>query len=117
MLEREIDMSGPGAPIETVEDEHLIASDKVQGTSVYGSDHRKVGHVHNFMVNKRTGQVAHVVVSDGGLFGLGASRYVRLAWQDIAYAPELGGYVAQITKAMVEERGRESADDAEMQIW
>ena len=117
MPEREVDTSGPEAPIETVGDHDLIASDRVEGTVVYGVDRRKVGHVHNFMVNKRTGQVAHVIVSDGGLFGLGASRYVRLAWQDFTYEPELGGYVAPITKDVMHERGRESADDAEMQIW
>lgn len=117
MPEREVDTTGPGAPIETVGTDELIASDRVEGTSVYGPDGRKVGHVHNFMVNKRTGQVAHVIVSDAGLFGLGAHRFLRLPWQDLTYDAELGGYVSHISKEMMDERGRMSAEDAEMQIW
>ena len=117
MPEREIDTTGPDAPIETEGDGELIASDRVEGTAVYGPDHKKVGHVHNFMVNKRTGQVAHVIVSDSGLFGLGSSRYLLVPWQDLAYDPELGGYVAQISKELMHEKGRMSAEDAEMQIW
>ncbi|MEW9855295.1 PRC-barrel domain-containing protein [Novosphingobium sp. M1R2S20] len=117
MPEREIDTSGPGAPVETVGNHELIGSDRVEGTSVYGTDGAKIGHVHNLMVNKRTGQVAHVIVSDGGLFGLGGSRYMRVSWGDLTYEPDLGGYVAGITKDMMDERGRISAEDAEMQIW
>jgi sporulation protein YlmC with PRC-barrel domain len=117
MPEREVDTTGPGAPIETVGDHDLIASDRVEGTSVHGTDGSKLGHVHNFMVNKRTGQVAHVIVSDGGFFGLGGSRYVRVPWADLAYDPQLGGYVSHITREMMDERGQISAEDAEMQIW
>lgn len=117
MPEREIDTTGPDAPIETVGDHELVASDRVEGTTVYGHDRHKVGHVHNFMVNKRTGQVAHVIVSDGGLFGLGATRYLRVAWDDLTYDPELGGYIAHISKGLMDDRGRMSAEDAEMQIW
>ena len=117
MPEREIDTTGPGAPVETVGNHDLIASDRVEGTAVYGLDGAKIGHVHNFMVNKRTGQVAHVIVSDGGFLGLGGSRYLMLPWDDLTYEPDLGGYASHITKDMMDERGRMSADDAEMQIW
>ncbi|WP_052223333.1 PRC-barrel domain-containing protein [Novosphingobium malaysiense] len=117
MPEREVPTTGEGAPIETVGNHELIASDRVEGTAVYSLDHDKIGHVHNFMVNKRTGRVAHVIVSDGGFFGLGASRYLPLPWNDLTYEAELGGYVTHLTKDMMEERGRISADEAEMQIW
>lgn len=117
MPEREVDTTGPDAPIETVGNRDLVASDRVEGTAVYGTDHRKVGHVHNFMVNKRTGQVEQVIVSDNGFFGLGASQYLLVPWSDLSYDPGLGGYVSHITKQTMHERGRVSADDAEMQIW
>lgn len=117
MPEREIDTTGPDAPVETVGNHELVASDRVEGTSVFGTGREKVGHVHNFMVNKRTGQVAHVIVSDSGLFGLGATRYLLVPWADLTYEPDLGGYVAHISKDMMSEHGRVSAQDAEMQIW
>jgi sporulation protein YlmC with PRC-barrel domain len=115
--EREIDMTGVDAPIETVGDAELIASDRVEGTAVYGPDGEKIGHVHNFMVNKRTGQVAHVIISDGGFFGLGGSHYIRAPWTELAYDPAHGGYVSQITKSVMSEQGRPSADEVEMTIW
>ena len=117
MPEREIDTTAPDAPVETVGNHELIASNQVEGTSVFGTDGEKVGHVLNFMVNKRTGQVAHVIVSDSGLFGLGATRYLLVPWADLTYEADLGGYVADISKVMMSEQGRVSAEDAEMQIW
>ncbi|VWX53362.1 PRC-barrel domain-containing protein [Novosphingobium sp. 9U] len=117
MPEREVDTTEPDAPIETVGNHDLIASNRVEGTAVYGQDRHKVGHVHNFMVNKRTGQVAHVIVSDSGLFGLGATRFLLVPWQDLTYDPDLGGYVSHISKDVMSEHGRISAEDAEMQIW
>ncbi len=117
MPEREVDTAGPDAPIETVGDHDLVASNRVEGTAVYGTDGHKVGHVHNFMVNKRTGQVAHVIVSDGGFFGLGVAFYLPVPWDDLSYDPRRGGYVAHITKEAMQDRGRPSAEDAEMQIW
>lgn len=117
MPEREVDMIGPDAPIETTGNRELVASDRVEGTAVYGTDLKKVGHVHNFMVNKRSGQVAHVIVSDNGFFGFGGSRYILIPWADLSYHPDLGGYVSHITKETLEERGRISADEAEMQVW
>ncbi|MEW9853612.1 PRC-barrel domain-containing protein [Novosphingobium sp. M1R2S20] len=117
MPDREIDTDGPNAPIETVGNHKLVASDRVEGTSVYSMGGTKVGHVHNFMVNKQSGQVAHVIVSDGGFFGLGTSRYIRVPWADLTYDPSVGGYVSHITKELMQERGRDSAEDAEMRIW
>ena len=117
MPEREVDTTGPDAPIETVGDRELVASNRVEGTAVFGTDHKKVGHVHNFMVNKRTGQVAHVIVCDAGFFGLGSALYMLVPWADLSYDPHLGGYVSHITREAMREHGRPSAEDAEMQIW
>jgi sporulation protein YlmC with PRC-barrel domain len=41
----------------TNETRDLIASDKVEGTSVYDRNGTKLGSVYNFMVEKRSGQV------------------------------------------------------------
>lgn len=117
MPEREIATSGAGAAVETVGNHDLVGSDRVEGTAVFGQDHKKVGHVHNFMVDKRTGQVAHVIVSDGGFFGLGGSRYLAIGWDDLSYDPQLGGYLSNLTAEVMDAEGRMSADDAEMQIW
>jgi len=53
-----------GSAIE--ETDRLIASDKVEGTAVYNRQNERLGTVHNFMVDKSTGQVAYAVMSFGG---------------------------------------------------
>lgn len=69
----------------------LIASDKVEGTKVFSAAGEKIGSVHNFMVDKRSGQVAYVVVSTGGFLGLGQA-YHPLPWSLLAYDEAKGGY-------------------------
>ncbi len=74
----------------------LIASDKVQGTRVYGTDGGKIGAIHNLMVDKRSGQVAYVVLSTGGFLGLGQA-YHPLPWSALKYDERQEGYVLQIS--------------------
>ena len=83
-----------------VETRALIASDRVQGTKVFDDDGGKLGTVHNFMVDKRTGQVAYVVLSTGGFLGLGQA-YHPVPWSLLSYDEERGGYVVQITTSML----------------
>lgn len=81
--------------IPTDETSELIASDKVEGTAVYGSDREKLGHIKNFMVDKRTGQVEYAVLVSGGLFGMGGDYY-PLPWNTLTYDEDQGGYLVDI---------------------
>lgn len=87
--------------IETDENDNLIASDKVEGTTVYGQDGDKLGHIHNFLVDKVSGQVEYAVLQFGGVFGLGADYY-PLPWQSLTYDTEQGGYVVDLDKETLE---------------
>jgi sporulation protein YlmC with PRC-barrel domain len=89
------------ADIEKDETASLIASNKVEGTSVYSPDGDKLGSVYNFMVDKRTGQVEYAVLQFGGLFGLG-SDYYPLPWDVLTYDEDQGGYVVELTKEQLE---------------
>lgn len=73
------------------ETSHLIASNKVEGTTVYGRDGNRLGSVYNFMVDKFTGRVEYAVMVYGGFLGLG-ERYFPLPWQVLDYDPRRGGY-------------------------
>src|SRR3546814_1274952 len=46
-------------PIE--ETDRTIASDKVEGTAVYDLDGERLGHIHNFMIDKHSGEVLYAV--------------------------------------------------------
>jgi sporulation protein YlmC with PRC-barrel domain len=83
-------------PLATVETGTLIASSKVEGTHVFDASGAKRGSVHNFMVDKRSGQVAYVVISTGGFLGLGQA-YHPLPWSAFRYDDEKGGYLIQIS--------------------
>lgn len=79
----------------------LIASDKVEGTSVYRSDGEQVGRIENVMIDKRSGKVAYAVLTFGGFFGIGADHY-PLPWSLLTYNPRLGGYEVNATDEQLE---------------
>jgi sporulation protein YlmC with PRC-barrel domain len=78
-----------GLPIN--ETEQLIASNKVEGTPVYGREGERLGTIYNFMVDKRSGQVEYAVMSYGGFLGMG-QRYYPLPWRILTYDTNEGGY-------------------------
>lgn len=81
--------SGSGIAIE--ETHRLIGSDKVEGTAVYDRDGTRIGTIHNFMVDKRSGKAEYAVMSFGGFLGMGQTYY-PLPWQMLDYDTDLGGF-------------------------
>lgn len=104
----ELDPAGEGVAID--ETRRLIASNKVEGTAVFDPSGEQIGTVHNFMVDKVTGQVAYVVMSFGGFLGLGES-YHPLPWRALTYDTRLGGYVVDIDRDKLADAPRYGADE------
>lgn len=96
--------------IATEETEALIASNKVEGTTVYDEDGEKLGSIYNFMVDKFSGQVEYAVLQFGGVFGLG-SDYYPLPWEKLSYDTDKGGYVVDIDKETLAAAPRYTADE------
>lgn len=94
----------------TEETNRLIASNKVEGTSVYNRAGEKLGSIYNFMVEKRSGRVEYAVLQFGGLFGLG-SDYYPLPWEVLTYETDQGGYVIDLDKAVLEKAPRYAGND------
>jgi len=93
----------------------LIASDRVEGTTVYNRKGEKLGTISKFMVGKRSGRVEYAVMGFGGLFGMGERDY-PLPWNVLDYQPDKGGYVVDLDKDQLKdapsfERGRDPAYD------
>ena len=85
-----------GLPMD--ETSHLIASNKVEGTAVYGADGRRLGSIHNFMVDKLTGRVEYAVMTySTGFLGMG-TRYYPLPWRTLTYDTRAGGYRIDLTE-------------------
>ena len=82
---------------EYVETSSLIASDMVEGTSVFNRNNEKIGHILNFMVNKHSGQVEYAVMSFGGFLGMGEDHY-PIPWKKLKYVVARHGFVVDIDK-------------------
>ena len=91
------DRTDASRSVEHDETTDLIASSKVEGTAVYNRQGEQLGEVYNFMVGKRSGQVAYAVMSFGGFLGIG-KRYHALPWSVLTYDTNRGGYVIDATK-------------------
>ncbi|WP_198411874.1 PRC-barrel domain-containing protein [Microvirga flavescens] len=74
----------------------LIASDKVEGTSVRRSDGEKIGTIERVMIDKHSGKVAYAVMSFGGFMGLG-EEYYTLPWSVLKYNVALDAYELNLT--------------------
>jgi hypothetical protein len=79
----------------------LIASDKVEGTAVYGADSQKIGRIENVMIDKFSGHVAYAVLNFGGWLGMGQDHY-PLPWAKLKYNESLGGYVVNLTEKQLQ---------------
>ena len=79
----------------------LIASDKVEGTAVYGTDQNKIGELERVMIDKLSGKVAYAVISFGGFLGIGEDYY-PMPWSTLKYDTDLGGYRVGVTKSQLE---------------
>ncbi len=97
MAQDEIIQAPAADPVAVDETDRLIASDKVEGTEVFGRDGQRIGAVYNFMVDKVTGRVAYAVISFGGFLGLG-ERFFPLPWAALTYDPGRGGYVVDVDR-------------------
>lgn len=92
------------------ETERLIASDKVEGTPVYGRDGDRLGRIENLMIGKRSGKVEYAVLSFGGFMGMG-DRHYPLPWRELTYDERLGGYQVNMSERDLDRAPSHWADE------
>ena len=96
--------------VEKDETTDLIASNKVEGTAVYNHQGEKLGEVYNFMVGKRSGEVAYAIMSFGGFLGIG-QKYHPLPWDALTYDTSKKGYVIDADKERLMEAPSHAASE------
>lgn len=101
-------------PLRTDETNALIAADKVEGTTVYDAGGESVGTVHDLMIDKVSGKVRYVVLSSGGILGIGDKR-VPLPWDTLTYDTTKGGYVTNTSRETLSKAP--AYDDREQVNW
>ena len=70
---------------------NLIASDRVEGTPVRGTDGSTIGTIERVMIDKITGNVAYAVLSFNGPVGVGQRR-LPIPWPQLIYDRKLAAY-------------------------
>ena len=88
----------------------LVACDRVEGSKVFGSDGKQIGHIERLMLEKSDGRIAFVILSFGGFFGIGQDHY-RLPWEKLRYDARIDGYRVGMTKNDIEKARRFARKD------
>jgi sporulation protein YlmC with PRC-barrel domain len=117
-----IDKRGHNMTLQDQERSALVASDRIEGTPVFGADGKRIGKIERLMIEKRTGKVGYAVLSFGGFLGIGAHHY-PIPWSLLTYNKELGGYQVSLAEEqlknapklgpdeMLDQSGRPAVDD------
>ncbi len=93
-----------GIPMD--ETERLIASNKVEGTAVYGRNGERLGSIHNLMIDKYSGQVEYAVLKySSGFLGFGED-YCPLPWRELEYDRRDQGYRINMSQDELKRRDR-----------
>jgi len=90
----------------------LISSARVEGTPVYNPQGKKLGSVHSVMIHKTSGQIVYALLAFGGFFGIGTHVH-PIPWQMLTYDASRHGYVANITREMLEDAPSLELDKAD----
>jgi hypothetical protein len=87
----------------------LIASDRVEGTTVRRHNGDKVGTIQRLMIDKVSGNVAYAVLSFGGFLGLG-EKHLPIPWARLKYDPMIEAYAVDLTDDEVAQAPSYAAD-------
>ncbi len=74
---------------------NMIASDRVEGTSVRRPKGDKIGSIERLMIDKVSGKVAYAVLSFGGFLGIG-NKHLPIPWSLLNYNVEMDAYELDI---------------------
>ena len=114
MLNERVDANGKDPYVKDTPS--LIASDRVEGTRVYGADGQHIGHIQRIILEKRGGRVAYAVLSFGGFLGLGHSHY-PLPWGALKYNPRLNGFETGVNETQLRDAPAFSDDSWMDRNW
>lgn len=88
---------------------NLIASDRVEGTPVRGTDGTTIGAIERVMIDKLTGNVAYAVLRLEGPVGVG-QKDLPVPWPWLTYDRKLGAYRLPLVNGELCEAPSDASD-------
>jgi sporulation protein YlmC with PRC-barrel domain len=79
----------------------LVKSAEVIGVSVKNSKNENLGKIEEIVLDKKTGQTSYVVLSFGGILGLG-NKLFALPWHAISYDVDNDCFILNESKERLE---------------
>ena len=89
-------MADKTAPVEV-----LIQSNKADAMRVLSREGDRIGHLHVYMLHKRSGRAAYAILSIGGFLGMGKAFY-PLPFHLLDYDPVADDYRVTIDRRLLE---------------
>lgn len=75
----------------------IVRSNEVIGVAVKNSHKESLGKIEEIVINKSSGQVCYVVLSFGGLLGMG-EKYFAFPWKSISFSKEDTCFILNVDK-------------------
>ena len=79
----------------------LIQSNKTDVMRVLSREGDRIGHLHTYMLHKRSGRAAYAILSIGGFLGMGKAFY-PLPFRLLDYDPVADDYCVTIDRRLLE---------------
>ncbi|HEV8440531.1 MAG TPA: PRC-barrel domain-containing protein [Methylomirabilota bacterium] len=100
----------PAATQGSAQQQVLVGSDSLVGSTVRNSEGRDVGKVSRLMVDPSDGRVVSVVIATGGSFGLNSST-IAIPWSSVKVGQDAGRVVVTTSQGLESAPKAERASD------
>jgi sporulation protein YlmC with PRC-barrel domain len=97
--------------------ENIVRSTEIIGVPVKNAESEDIGKIEEIVLDKIEGHVRYVVLSFGGILGLG-DKYFALPWKSISYCKDRKAFILEIDKnKLKEENGFDKNNWPDMAKW
>jgi sporulation protein YlmC with PRC-barrel domain len=79
----------------------IVKANAVINEKVKSNDNENLGKIEEIMIEKSSGEVQYVVLSFGGILGMGEKLFA-LPWNSIHYSPEEKCFILNVAKKTLE---------------